>query len=105
LNLTEYGSPPDKLMELAREGIENDPSDPGNYNRLIELYCQQQQFKEALTVAESLQTLFEPEMNERTLYCLKQNPRMAEWIESGSYDPAADNRQRIADLQVRIRGI
>ena len=53
----------------------------------------------ALFAAEQLHKLYEPEMNERALYCLRQNPRMAEELRAGRYDPAAHNRQRIAELR------
>jgi hypothetical protein len=50
-------------------------------------------------MAERLQDLYEPEYNERTLYCLRQNPEVARRIDSGEYDPAAENRKLIAQLR------
>jgi hypothetical protein len=101
-NMDRYGARPEQRIALAREGIANDPSDPSNYYQLIKIYCEQSKGREALAVAEELQTLFEPEINERTLYCLKQNPRRAQLIESGQYNPADENRRLIAKLREKI---
>ena len=80
-----------------------DPSDPGNYSRLIELYCGQGSYRAALRFAERLQELYEPEYNERALYCLRQNPEMARLIDTGEYDPAAENRKLIAELRREVQ--
>jgi hypothetical protein len=42
-------------------------------------------------------------MDERALYCLRQNPQRAKLIDSGKYDPAAENRQRIMELRRRVQ--
>ena len=55
-----------------------------------------------LAIAERLQQLFEPTIDKRALYCLRQNPRIARLIDSGQYDPAAENRRRIAELCKRV---
>ncbi|VTR96234.1 transmembrane and tpr repeat-containing protein 3 : Uncharacterized protein OS=Pirellula staleyi (strain ATCC 27377 / DSM 6068 / ICPB 4128) GN=Psta_0850 PE=4 SV=1 [Gemmata massiliana] len=103
LALTRANAPPVRLIELAEEGIVMDPSDPGNYERMIELCVELRDFKAALATAERLQQLYEPEMNERALYCLRQNPHRAQLIDSGAYVPAAANRQRIVELRQKIR--
>jgi hypothetical protein len=97
--LTDANAPAAKRIELAEEGIEADPRDPGNYLRLIELCTDLGEYRAALETAERLQKLFEPEMDERALYCLRQNPRIAQLIDSGQYDPVADNHRRIAELR------
>ena len=101
--LNNHGAPADKLIELAEEGIEMDPCDPGNYLRLIELHCARGDYRAAMRLAETLQDLYEPEYNERALYCLRQNPEMARLIDSGTYDPAAENRKLIAELRREAR--
>jgi hypothetical protein len=97
--LTRANAPAAKRIELAEEGIAVGPRDPGSYLRLIELCTSLGDHKTALATAERLQKLFEPEMDERALYCLRQNPRVAHLIDAGQYDPAAENRQRIAELR------
>jgi hypothetical protein len=97
--LTRANAPAAKRIELAEEGIAADPRDPGSYLRLIELCTNLRDYKTALATAERLQKLYEPTMDERALYCLRQNPRMARLIDSGEFDPAADNRRRIAELR------
>lgn len=100
--LNRTGSPEEKRILLAEEGISADPHDGGNYDRLIELYIELGDYENALAIAEKLQKLYEPTINKRTLYCLRQNPMMAKLIDSGKYDPAADNRRRIAELRQSI---
>ncbi|WP_295452666.1 hypothetical protein [uncultured Thiodictyon sp.] len=99
LALTRANAPAAKRLELAEEGITVDPRDPGSYMRLIELCISLGDHKTALATAERLRKLYEPKMDERALYCLRQNPRMAEPIDSGEYDPVAENRQLIAELR------
>ena len=60
----------DQLVELAQEGIDNDPSDPGNYDRMIDLFVEMEQFEPALEFARSKLALLHPVMNERALYCI-----------------------------------
>jgi hypothetical protein len=97
--LTRANAPAATRVALAEEGIAADPRDPGSYLRLIELCTSLGDYKTALATAERLQELFEPKMDERALYCLRQNPRRAQLIDAGAYDPAAENRQRIAELR------
>lgn len=99
LNLRRTGAPSETLMNLAEEGIAADPHDPGLYYQMIELLSAAQEYGAALEIAERLQRLFEPKMDERALYCLNQNPERARMIASGEYNPAADNRQTIARLR------
>lgn len=99
LALKRANAPASQRIELALEGIASDPKHPGNYRLLIELYELISDHRSALKIAEQLQKLYEPRMDERTLYCLRQNPQMAKLIDSGSFDPAAENRQRIAELR------
>ena len=101
--LNNHGAPADKLMELAEEGIAMDPCDPGNHLRLIELHCEHGDYHAALLLAERLQELYEPEYDERALYCLRQNPELARLIDAGQYDPAAENRKLIAELRREAR--
>ncbi len=102
LALNRANAPVAKRIELAEEGIAADPRDPGSYARLIELCTSLGDYKTALATAERLQKLYEPKMDERAIYCLRQNPQRAKLIDSGKYDPAAENRRRIADLRSRV---
>lgn len=104
LNLTRRGAPDGLLLKLAAEGINTDPHDPTNYERMIELLRKVQDYRAALAVAERLQRLFEPVMDERALYCLRQNPERARLLRTGQYDPAAENRRRIATLRQLAAG-
>jgi tetratricopeptide (TPR) repeat protein len=102
LALNRANAPAAQRIELAEEGIAADPHDPTCHVRLIELYTGLGDYKAALATAERLQKLYEPKMNERALYCLRQNPQRAKLIDSGQYDPAAENRRRIAELRSRV---
>jgi hypothetical protein len=102
LNLMEQNAPAEQIMTLAEEGIRTDPHDPSNYNRMIEVCVELKDFRRALSVAERLQKHFEPKMHPRTLECLMQNPIRAEKLRSGEYDPAAENRQQIAQLRQKL---
>lgn len=100
--LARANAPAEKRIELAEEGIENDPHDPGSYDRLIELYTRLGDYRNALATARRLQKLYEPTMHERTLYCLRQNPERARLLAARAWDPAAENRKRIAELRRRV---
>ena len=100
--LTRANAPAAKRIELAEEGIAADPRDPGSYLRLIEVCTSLGDLETALATAERLQRLYEPKMDERALYCLRQNPWIAKLIDSGEYDPVAENRRRIAELRGRV---
>jgi hypothetical protein len=102
LALTEANAPVAQRIALAEEGIAADPRDPGNYLNLIDLCAHPDHYPTALATAERLQQLYEPQMDERALYCLRQNPRMAQLIDSGEYNPAAMNRQLIESLRSRV---
>jgi tetratricopeptide (TPR) repeat protein len=102
--LTRANAPAERRIELAKEGVEADPRDPASYMRLIELCASLGDYKAALATAERLQKLYEPKMDERALYCLRQNPQRAKQIDSGQFDPAADNRRRIAELRKHTKG-
>lgn len=102
-NLSRTGAPVERLEELAKEAIEIEPLAPASYRNLIAAFSDAGEHEAALKVAEQLQTLFEPEMHPRTLVCLKQNPEVARLLESGDYDPAAENRQRITELRALLR--
>jgi hypothetical protein len=43
-------------------------------------------------------------MNERTRYCLRQNPELARLMDTGQYNPAAETRRLIASLRRDLRG-
>jgi tetratricopeptide (TPR) repeat protein len=98
-NLWRRGAERERLLELAEEGIAVDPHDPGSYQLLIDLFCDMGEYAVALDVAERLQQLFEPVMDERALYCLKQSPVRARQMESGEYDPVAETRRLISKLR------
>jgi hypothetical protein len=102
LALNRANAPVSKRIELAQEGVAADPRDPGNYVRLIELFTSVNDPASALATAERLHRLFEPKMDARALYCLRQNPHRAALIDAGKLDPVAENRQRIADLKRRV---
>ncbi len=98
-NLSRRGAGPERLLELAEEGIAVDPHDPWNYHQMIDLFSEMKEYGLALEVAERLQQLFEPVMDERTLYCLKQAPVTARQMERGEYDPVAETRRLISRLR------
>lgn len=100
--LQQAGRPAEELVALAAEGIQNDPYDPGNYERLIQLCIDLDDLESALKTAERLQQLYEPEIDERTLYCLQQNPAMAQMLKAGEANPAGWNRKRIEELKHRL---
>ena len=102
LALTRANAPAVQRIELAEEGIAADPRDPGSYERLIELCMTLGDFRTALATAERLQKLYSPKMDERALYCLRQNPERARLIDSRAYDPVSENSQRITELRKRI---
>lgn len=102
LNLMESNAPPEQIMVLAEEGIRTDPNDPGNYDRMIEVFIDLKDYARALSIAERLQKLFEPQMNERTLECLMQNPKRAEKIRSGQYHAAEELRGLIQQLREKL---
>lgn len=98
-NLIAKGGAEDLVIKLCREGILVDPDSPGCHNRLIDQLVGAKKFREALEAAKVVQRLYEPEMNPRALYSLKQNPRMAELIESEQYDPRKANQDFIDQMQ------
>jgi hypothetical protein len=102
LALNAANAPVAQRIALAEEGIAADPRDPGNYLNLIDLCAHPDYYSTALATAERLQQLYEPEMDERALYCLRQNPHRAQLIDSGEYNPAAVNRQLIESLRSRV---
>jgi hypothetical protein len=102
LNLMDAGAPPDQIMALGEEGIRTDPRDPGNYDRMIEVFIDLKDYGRALHYAERLLKLFEPQMNPRTLECLMQNPKRAAKIRSGEYQPAVELRGLIAQLRAKL---
>lgn len=97
--LEAMGGETDALIRLALEGIQNDPYDPSNYHRIIELNASAKNYPKALEYALRLQDLLDPPVHERTLYCLKQNPIRKAMLEAGTYDPAQENRELIKKLR------
>lgn len=102
LNLMESNAPPEQIMLLAEEGIKTDPQDPGNYDRMIDVFLDLKDYGQALTIAERLLNLFEPRMSPRTLECLMQNPKRAEKIRSGQFQPAEEVRGLIEQLRQKL---
>jgi hypothetical protein len=102
LNLMESNAPAEQIIALGEEGIRVDPRDPGNYDRMIEVFIDLQDYARALSYAERLLRLFEPQMNPRTLECLMQNPKRAAKIRSGEYQPAAELRELIQRLRAKL---
>lgn len=98
-NLRKYNAPSEQLMELAKEGIRSGPEDPGNYYQMIELFSSNQEFGLAVKVAEQLLLLFEPELNERAMYCLRQSPHTALEMDAGRFDPREDTKRLIKSLK------
>ena len=92
------------FIGLAKEGIENDPYDPTNYHRIIEIYTSQNKYSKALDYAEKLSVLYGPPINDRTLYCLKQNPALKKMLESGQYDPAHEHKKLLVELKKLVMG-
>lgn len=102
LNLQLSGAPLADIVPLAYEGIDLDPHDPGNYQRLMEMLEESGDFQAALDVALALQKNYEPVMNERTRYCLEQNPKLKTLLRSGRFNPAEALRAKIRWLQEKL---
>jgi tetratricopeptide (TPR) repeat protein len=102
LYLNRAGVPISKKIELAEESLSADPRNPSSYEGLIALYTSIHDYECALVVAEKLQQLYEPEIDARAMYCLRQNPKVAKSLDSGEYNPGAENRQRIEALRKRL---
>jgi hypothetical protein len=102
LYLQLHGRPISQIIPLAYAGIEADPQDPGNYDRLMEMLAEAGDFQNALQVALALQKYYEPVMNPRTRYCLEQNPKMRELLRSGRFDPVDALRRKIGWLQGKV---
>ncbi|MCE9528053.1 MAG: hypothetical protein K8R36_18590, partial [Planctomycetales bacterium] len=90
------------IMLLADEGIKTDPQDPGNYDRMIDVFLDLKDYGRALQIAERLLRLFEPQMSPRTLECLMQNPKRADKIRRGEYKPAEELRGLIQQLKEKL---
>jgi hypothetical protein len=80
-----------------------DPQDPANYQLMIELFSEMKEYRRALELAERLQQLFEPVMDERAMFCLKQYPERARQMANGEYDPVGETRALIFRLR-RLAG-
>jgi hypothetical protein len=102
INLMRAERPISEIAPLAEEGILCDPEDPTNYERLIELLLEAGKLQAALGICERLHELYEPEMRERTLYCLQQNPEVAKQLEAGTYDPAQENLKRMKAIRSEL---
>ncbi len=102
INLLESDRPPSEAMAIAEKGIATDPYDPGNYNRMIELFMQMGNNKMALQLAYRLDDLYHP-MHKRTAYCLRQNPQCEMLMDAGEYDPVVENRHLIQKLESTLR--
>ncbi len=50
----------------------------------------------------ALQKLFEPELNPRAMYCLRQSPEYAKMLDAGKYDPVQDTRDLIQRIKEKI---
>lgn len=94
--------PAEIIIPLCEEGIEEDPCDPRNYRLLIETFYDRGDYRSALLVAEALHQLFVPVLNERTLYCMQQNPVTRKQLETGELDPAEENVRRMDYLRSRL---
>ncbi|MEZ6126294.1 MAG: hypothetical protein R3C49_24465 [Planctomycetaceae bacterium] len=101
-NLVRYGAPPDQLLEIAEEGIAIGPHNPGSYHQMIDIFWQLKQYKPALNVAYQLRNLFEPEINPRAIYCLRQTPELARRMDAGTYDPVQETRDLIRQLEQMV---
>ena len=93
----EAGETPDRIVPLARMAVDCDPYDPNGYERLMDLYIELDDYEQAIEIAVRKLELFEPEPNERAIYCLQQNPAMAEMLQEG-FDPAEWTRDQIREL-------
>jgi hypothetical protein len=103
LYLRRAGGQEGRLLELAREGIENDPYDPGPRYRLIELLEAAGHFQEALIAARELRRLYGPPMEKRTRQRLEQHPRTRADLASGRLDPVRHADTLIAELEKRLK--
>jgi tetratricopeptide (TPR) repeat protein len=88
-----------QVIAVARAAVDLVPSDPANYERLIDAYEALRDFDRALEVAQELLGWFEPEIHPRTRYCLEQNPVVKTELSRGTFDPAAELKRRIERLE------
>ncbi len=94
----------DQIMDLAIESLEAEPEDPLNYERVIAALLEIGDARNALRIAEQLQALYEPEMNERTRHFLQQHPSTCDRLRSGDWNPAVENQARIDELLSMVAG-
>ena len=82
--------------------IEEQPFDHRNYNSLIEVLVEQGNYQQALTVANDLLELFEPEPSAQTIEFLGQDP-VVQLVElNESYNGQADTIYRIELLKAAV---
>jgi len=98
-HLSGAGQSPTRLLKLAKKGLKADPYDPSSYYRLIDLYIEMEQYDEALQIAERLNGLLMPEIDERAWQCMEQNPHLRDKLLSGEYDPVQENLSLIRQLR------
>jgi len=100
--LKRHHAPPDRIAEIALEGVYWDPEDPSNYEQLISIHKARREYRRALLIARQLQGIYDA-MSPRTRYCLEQDPQQRERLRRGLWDPAAENRALIWSLERLVR--
>lgn len=91
--------PVERALALAREIIALDPKSPDGYLQSIHILQHARRPREALVLAEQLKVLYGPPMDPRTRYCLEQNPRKRDALNDGTWDPARELAELIAELR------
>ena len=93
---------PEQRVVLAQQSITTSPWAPSGYDRAIEALVEIGRLREALDVARRLQALYEPQIHERARRRLRLDPLTGPRLLRG-WDPGAENRRRIQDLESRLR--
>jgi hypothetical protein len=77
-----------RIPKLFLEATDIDPASPAGYRNAIEFLLARNRPAEALQFAEMLVRLCMPPLDERTVYCFRQNPSIAAEMDDGRFDPA-----------------
>ncbi|MFO0946870.1 MAG: hypothetical protein U1D30_13145 [Planctomycetota bacterium] len=85
--LTRFSPKDRRILPLFLEAIEFDRQNPSAYEIAIDFFLSQKQPEQALPFAEELLALCRPPVSERTMYCFRQAPAIAEAIDRGDFDP------------------
>ena len=98
-SLKRWGCRDERMMRLAQACVQLDPMNPGGYKRIIEQLLLERRFDEAVEVSAALCELYRPPMDERTRYCLTQNPTLKDRLQREGWSPYQDSLRELARLE------